>query len=73
LYQTDNAAFIDKYACMDIYWMLLDNPFTNQFMPEKASYVKQSEEWCTGKIISTSQIEDVEPPPDSPEGMQWLN
>ena len=38
---TDNEAFIKKYAARDTYWMLLDNPFTNQFLPEKLPFIKQ--------------------------------
>lgn len=69
LKQTSPQEFVNQYACLDTYMMFLDNVKVYQYKEESPEAYKQMEEWVSDKVHLFPEIEGVNPPADSEEGI----
>ena len=69
LRDTDETEFIKKYGCRDTIFMLLDNIKTAQWTRPLEEPFKQMRDWTLGKVVSKPEVDNVNPPADSPEGL----
>lgn len=69
LASTDRSAYDKKYGASETYWMLMDNPMFHQWEPAPVTPFKEMEEWTYPYSVSYAQYDNIDPMPDSPEGI----
>jgi len=69
LRDSDRQAFDKKYGASMTYWMLMDNPLYHKWEPAPVSPFKEMEEWTYPYTVSYAQYDNMNPLPDTPEGI----
>lgn len=66
---SDRAAFDKEHGADQTFWMLMDNPMFEQWMPAEVEPFKQMKDWTIPYTESASQYENIDPSPGSTEGV----
>ncbi len=73
LMNKDRGAFDKEFGSSFTFWMLMDTNMNLQWAPPAVEPFKQLEDWTKGKVVSSSQYDNIDPPADSEEGIALTN